>query len=137
MHGRLIGIHSRVGASVEQNMHVPIREFVANWDGLQQSEFIGEGPFAQKPEIGMGFLGIGTADRAEGGVRVTEVLEESPAAKAKLLVDDVILGVDDKEIENKEGWKALMAEQAPGFKLKLKVLRDDEEIEIEVELEKR
>ncbi|NIP94576.1 MAG: hypothetical protein GWO24_14475, partial [Akkermansiaceae bacterium] len=34
-------------------------------------------------------------------------------------------------------WLALMKEQAPGFKLKLTILRDDEEIEIEVELEKR
>lgn len=137
MYGRLIGIHSRVGASVEQNMHVPIREFQLHWDEMLKNEFVGEGPFAQKPEIGQAFLGIGTEDREGGGVRVTQVLEEAAADKAGLKVDDVILAVDGKELENREAWKALMAEQAPGFKLKLTVLRDDEEIEIEVELEKR
>ena len=30
MKGQLIGIHSRVGASLEQNMHVPLREFLKN-----------------------------------------------------------------------------------------------------------
>jgi serine protease Do len=137
MQGNLIGIHSRVGATVEQNMHVPVREFLRNWEEMLKSEFIGEGPFAQKPEIGKAFLGVGTEDREGGGVRIETVLEESAAATAGLKVDDVILAVDGKEIENKEAWQALMAEQAPGFKLKLTVLRNDEKIEIEVELESR
>jgi len=134
MNGRLIGIHSRVGGSLEQNMHVPIREFQRNWEEMLKAEFVGEGPFAQKPEIGKGFLGIRTEDREKGGVRVVEVAEETPAAKAGLEVDDVILSVDGKEMADKEAFSALMKEQAPGFKLKLTILRDDEEIEIEVEL---
>ena len=52
-------------------------------------------------------------------------------------VGDVIVAVDGKELADREAWLALMTEQAPGFKLKLTILRDDEEIEIEVELEKR
>ena len=48
MKGRLIGIHSRVGASLEQNMHVPLREFLNHWDGMLDKQFIGKGPFAQE-----------------------------------------------------------------------------------------
>jgi lysine N6-hydroxylase len=58
--GKLVGIHSRVGQRTQENMHVPMREFVKNWDGMLKSEFIGEGPFAKRPEKGKGFLGIGT-----------------------------------------------------------------------------
>lgn len=138
MRGRLIGIHSRVGASLEQNMHVPIREFQRNWDDMKKSEFVGEGPFAQKPEYGKAFLGVGTEDREDGGgVRIKEVMEETAAAKAGLQVGDLIIAVDGKELAGREAWLTLMKEQAPGFKLKLTILRDDEEIEIEVELEKR
>lgn len=129
--GRLIGIHSRVGASLEQNMHVPIREFLRNWERMESSEFIGEGPFAKKP---VAFLGVGTEDREEGGVKVKVVGEDSAAAKAGIKVGDVLLEVDGEKIENKEEFSAGIKEQKPGDKMKLKVLRDDEEIEIEVEL---
>lgn len=119
-------------------MHVPIREFQRHWEEMLASEFVGEGPFAQKPEIGAGFLGVGTEDREDGkGVRITEVLEDAAADQAGLQVDDVIIAVDGEELADREAWKKLMSEQAPGFKLKLTILRDDEEIEIEVELEKR
>ncbi len=132
MNGRLIGIHSRVGASLEQNMHVPIREFLANWDEMLKSEFIGEGPFAQKG--GLAFMGIATEDREEGGVVVKVVGDDTPAAKAGLMEGDVITEMNGAKVENREGFTSSIKERKPGDKVKLKILRDDEEIEIEVEL---
>ena len=131
MQRRLIGIHSRVGASLEQNMHVPIREFLANWEAMEQKEFIGEGPFAQKSVT---FMGVGTEAREEGGLEVKIVGEESPAAKAGVKVGDIILGVDGKKTDEKPEFSAAIKAKKPGTKVKLKILRDDEEIEIEVEL---
>ena len=49
----------------------------------------------------------------------------------------MILKVDGEDVKDKEALSALLKEQAPGFKLKLTILRDDEEIEIEVELGKK
>ena len=132
MHGRLIGIHSRVGASLEQNMHVPIREFLANWDGMLKKEFIGEGPFAQKG--GLAFMGIATEDREEGGVVVKVVGEGTPAAKAGVKEGDVIVEMNGAKVEDREGFSASIKECKPGDKVQLKILRDDEEMEIEVEL---
>ena len=66
MEGRLIGIHSRVGPQLPVNMHVPIHVFVDNWEKMMDSEFVGEGPFAQQPKKGTGFIGIATKD-VEGG----------------------------------------------------------------------
>ena len=67
--GKLVGIHSRVGQQLQVNMHVPMSVFLENWEGMLDSEFIGEGPFAQQPEKGKGFLGIATEARQEGGLQ--------------------------------------------------------------------
>ena len=42
MNGELIGIHSRVGRRLAQNMHVPLQVFHTYWDLLEKGEFIGE-----------------------------------------------------------------------------------------------
>ena len=46
--GRLIAIHSRVGTQLVVNMHVGIKDFQQNWNALLNSEFLGDGPFAEK-----------------------------------------------------------------------------------------
>ena len=81
--GRLVGIHSRVGQQLQVNMHVPMSEFIKNWDGLLKAEFVGEGPFAQKPVKGNGFLGLATEARPDGGLRVTKVGNKSPAQRGR------------------------------------------------------
>ena len=122
--GKLIGIHSRVGMRTQENMHVPVREFVKNWEGMLKSEFIGEGPFAKKPEKGKGFLGIGTAPRAEGGLKIDKVGRESPAEKAGLKEGDVILKLDGVELTTKEQFQDLLKEKAPEDRVALELLRD-------------
>lgn len=132
--GRLIGIHSRVGQTLEQNMHVPVREFLKNWEEMEKNEFIGEGPFAQKP---VGYLGVGTEDHEGDGVKVTVVGEDTPAAKAGIKVEDIILEVAGKKIEDKAMFSGEIRTHQPGAKVKLKILRDEKEIEVEVELGKK
>lgn len=122
--GKLIGIHSRVGQRTQENMHVPVREFVKNWDGMLKSEFIGEGPFAKKPEKGKGFLGIGTVPRAEGGLSVDKVGRESPAEKAGLKKGDVLLKMDGTDLTTKEQFQELLKEKAPDDRVALELLRD-------------
>jgi serine protease Do len=122
--GKLIGIHSRVGLRTQENMHVPIREFIAHWDGMLGSEFIGDGPFAKRPEKGKGFLGVGTAARPEGGLKVEKVGRESPAEKAGLKPGDVLLRMDGVELSTKEQFQELLKEKAPDDRVALELLRD-------------
>lgn len=126
--GLLIGIHSRVGKVKEESMHVPLREFLSRWDELKKSEFIGEGPFAQKPVKGAGFLGLGSADSSEG-LRVNKVMENGTAAKIGLQVDDILLVINDTEIKTKEDLQKALAEMVAGKRLKLKWQRGDEKME--------
>ena len=131
--GKLIGIHSRVGASKEQSMHVPMRAFQSVWDEMLKGDFLGEGPFAQKKEKGSGFLGIGTEEK-EGKLVVTMVLEGSTAEKMGLKEGDVLTHVNDLPIENKIQFRGAMGELAEGEKVKLKWLRGEKEMEKEEKL---
>lgn len=124
LHGHLIGIHSRVGSRTQENMHVPVREFLKNWDKMQKEEFVGEGPFAKKPEKGKGFLGLGTKARAEGGLDVEKVGRESPAEKAGMKAGDILLKMDGVELKSKEQFQELLKEKAPTERVALELLRN-------------
>ena len=137
LQGRLIGIHSRVGASKEQNMHVPVREFLRHWDGMKGGEFIGEGPFAQKPVPGTGYLGAIVEDGEEGGAKVRRVRKETPADEAGLKEGDVITKIDGVDLEGKDALISYLQEKGAGERVELTILRDGEEQTMEVELGER
>lgn len=122
--GRLIGIHSRVGNRTQENMHVPVREFIKNWDRMLKEEFVGDGPFAKRPEKGKGFLGLGTRDRAAGGLDVEKVGRESPAEKAGMKSGDILLKMDGVELKSKEQFQELLKEKAPDDRVALELLRN-------------
>lgn len=124
LNGKLVGIHSRVGQRTPENMHVPLREFVKNWDAMLRSEFVGDGPFVKRPEKGKGFLGLGTKSRAEGGLNVDKVGRESPAEKAGLKAGDILLKMDGVELKSKEQFQDLLKEKAPDDKVALELLRN-------------
>lgn len=136
MDGRLIGIHSRVGPQLPVNMHVPVRVFIDNWDGMLKSEFIGEGPFAEKPVKGSGFLGLATKD-VEGGLEVTKVGKKTPAEKAGIKVGDLLRIFNGVKLDTRAGMQALLAEMAEGDKLELEITRDGKDETIKLRLEKR
>jgi serine protease Do len=124
LNGRLVGIHSRVGDKLPENLHVPSGEFLKNWDKMMSSEFIGEGPFAQKPEVGKAYLGLRVVARDGGGVRVEKVGSEGPAKEAGLKVGDVILKADDQPLAGREDLQKILAEKAPGHSIALEIERD-------------
>ncbi|MEM9235656.1 MAG: S1C family serine protease, partial [Verrucomicrobiota bacterium] len=124
LEGRLIGIHSRVGRNLPENMHVPLSEFVKNWDALSNDEFLGEGPFAKRPEKGKAFLGLLAEERKEGGLQVKKVGRESPAERAGFKVGDVLLKMDGVELSTRDGFKDMMKEKAPDDRVAFEMLRD-------------
>ena len=82
-----------------------------------------------------GYLGVGSADlndeRAKAlnlkdrhGVEVTRIGENSPAAKAGLKENDVILEINGKAVENNLLFQTLIRGTAPGTKITLTVWRN-------------
>lgn len=136
MQGRLIGIHSRVGVVVGMNMHVPVKVFTDNWDRMLKSEFIGEGPFAEKPKKGKGFLGVATKP-AEGGIVVTKIWKEGPADEAGIKEGDLLRTLNDAKLDTREKLRFILAELAAGDKLTFEITRDGKDETVNLKLGKR
>lgn len=122
--GRLVGINSRVGGEVQENLHVPMSVFLANWDAMLKGEFIGDGPYAKRPVKGSGFLGLATDARPEGGLTVTKVGKKTPAESAGLKEGDVILKLNGTDLAKREDLQNLLKEMAAGDEITLDLIRD-------------
>ena len=133
MDGRLIGIHSRVCMVVGVNMHVPIKVFTDQWERMLKSEFIGEGPFAQKPKKGKGFLGVATKN-VEGGIEVTKVGKKSPAEEAGLKEGDLLRTLNGEKLDSREKLQSILAELADGDKLAFEITRDGKDETVNLKL---
>ncbi|NDB26690.1 MAG: PDZ domain-containing protein [Actinobacteria bacterium] len=83
-----------------------------------------------------GFLGVGLAAREDGGqgAIITNVQPGSPADKAGILVDDVVLAVDGEPIDGQAGLVAAIRDAVPGQTVKIEIFRDGERLTFEATL---
>ncbi len=121
--GKLVGIHSRVGQQLQVNMHVPMTEFVKNWDAMLKGEFLGEGPFAKKPVKGTGFLGLASESRPQGGLRVTKVGNKTPAQDAGFKEGDILLKLNGADLKTREQFQDLLKELCAGDEITIDIER--------------
>jgi S1-C subfamily serine protease len=75
-----------------------------------------------------GYLGISLTDRRDGGsgAVVAEVQSDSPAGKAGLKVQDLVLAINDQPITGQDALIAIVRDSAPGDKITIEVERDGE-----------
>lgn len=85
----------------------------------------------KRPVEKRAYLGIVTVGH-EGGVKVTDVGEESPAELAGLQKDDVVLSIDGEEMTSSGSLRAFVRSHKPGEQVMMKLLRGREEIELPV-----
>lgn len=137
LNGELVGIHSRVGQQLQVNMHVPMTEFISNWDAMLAGDFIGEGPYAKKPVAGTGFLGLATEAAPAGGLRVTKVGVGSPAEEAGIEEGDILLKLNEVRLENRVQMQDLLKEMSAGDELTLETKRAGEAKTFTLELGER
>lgn len=71
------------------------------------------------------------------GLLVNRVLENSPAGKAGIEKGDIIVKMDDKPVGEWNDFRSRIARMLPDTKIKLTVIRNGEEKDIEVKLEAR
>src|SRR5262249_62085284 len=84
------------------------------------------------PRVNAGFRG----EDAKEGLKVTTIVENSPAAKAGLKVDDIVTGADGKAIDDfREFMMETARDKKAGDKMKLSVLRGKDKMDLTVTLE--
>ncbi|MCX7702761.1 MAG: PDZ domain-containing protein, partial [Planctomycetota bacterium] len=93
------------------------------------------GPAAPRTDAYMGVLF--NPEPVNGGCQIQQIVQGSPADKAGLKVGDVIIEAEGKKIDGPQAMLDLLATKKPGDKLKLKLLRDGKEMELEMELGRR
>jgi S1-C subfamily serine protease len=115
----------------EETCNVTVAERpVARAAGLEKGAFLGVWSQDLTAEM-KDKLGVA----ADMGAVVMEVMEDSPAAKAGLKVDDVITAVNDDAVANPQDLQAAVRKVGTGHACTLKVLRGKESLELKARLD--
>jgi serine protease Do len=123
--GKIIGIHSRIGDRLTINIHVPVDTYRSTWDRLVQGEVWGDGR-KRTPYIGV------QLDEESVECRIAKVEKDSPAEKAGLRPDDVVVSLGKDKIEDLEDFLAIINKRKPGDELPIRVRRGKEVLELKV-----
>ena len=121
MYGQVIGIHSRIGISVINNLHVPISIYQRNWDDLVNGKL-------WKSRSYIGLRGKKDADRAI----VAKVHSNSPAEEAGVRVGDIVTRFDGYQIDRFSELVRLVREQQPGETVTMQIERNGKKQNAEV-----
>jgi S1-C subfamily serine protease len=131
--GRVVGINTAV-AGVGLGLAVPINAATRKIVGALMSE----GRFRRA------YLGIAGGERPlpprlarrlgrPRGIEVVEVVEDSPAARAGLRAEDLIVSVDGEPVQKVEHLQRLMVGDLIGARVRLDVVREGRELAVELE----
>lgn len=124
--GKVIGIHSRIGMTLKDNIHIPARVFRDEWDDLLAGKVIHG---RVRPYIGVVLNREGKEEP-----KVESVRDDSPASRAGLRTGDLILKFDGEEVHTSDEVDEHVQAATPGEKVKLEVQRGDEVVELTVTL---
>jgi serine protease Do len=130
--GNVVGIHSRIGLSLAQNIHVPADVFKADWDKLVAGDVVG-----RQPKTGGAVVGVVFAEDENDDAWVAEVDDDGPAAKGGLKPGDTITKFNGEPIKTVKKFRELMKDKKPGEVLKLTVRRSVETLTLTVTLGKK
>ncbi len=131
--GKVIGIHSRIGLTMSQNMHVPIDTYQKNRDRLVKGEVWGGRFGLNMRRSTTPFLGV-KGDLDAKSCRIAEVLPRTPAARAGLKDGDIILEFGGKKMKRYEDLRPAIRAKKVGDKVKLLVKRGKETLNLELVL---
>jgi serine protease Do len=104
--------------------------FIPNFPGMEGMTIPG---FENKPKLGISIEDTETGD----GVKITNVSENSPAAKSGLLENDIIVQVNDQKIKEVDGLKPIIKDAKEGTSFTFQVKRNKELKTIIVKLPKK
>jgi serine protease Do len=141
MFGNVIGIHSRIGQPMTANIHVPIDTYRDTWDRLAKGEIWGDNLFGGKGKGpkntgGDAYLGV-TPSPDSKDYKIFRVRPESPADKAGLKIDDIIVSIDGKKIATNDDLVGVLRTKQPGNLVAVEVRRGTDMLNLKVTLSKR
>lgn len=136
IHGQVVGInsalYSRTGGYMGIGFAIPINMAKSIKEQLQNNG-----------KVTRGYLGVGIQDVDEalaesfgldksGGVLITDVQEDTPASKAGIKSQDIIVKLGDIELKDTQDLRNRIAQTTPGTDIVLHLMRDGKPIELQV-----
>ena len=105
--------------------------------GIKGTSLVGDGDMMSDQPIDK--LGATLSDKRKefgvvDGVWVREIVDGGSAAGSDIKVDDVIIGIDGKKVQNFADLQEAIAQHRPGDKVTVKVMRDKKEKNINITL---
>ena len=127
--GRVIGIHSRIGKNLTVNVHVPVDNYRDAWDRLVKGD-----AWDLMNQDGISWIGVKGSNESSQGVRIGEVVSDSPAEQAGLEIGDEILAIEGNSIREFAQLRNEIRSHQPGDSVKLEVRRNGETIEFRLRI---
>ena len=125
--GEMVGLNTFISTQSggSEGMGFAIPAALVNWvyQQLRQNGHV------HRPVIGAGLQTITPPMAAalklprDKGVIVSDLLADSPAAAAGVKLNDIILSVNDRPLDNVAGWTGLAFQHVPGTPMSVTVLR--------------
>lgn len=136
MHGRVIGIHSRISGSILVNVHVPVNAYRDHWDRLAKGEVWNDQLELFDLADDEPWLGV-RGDPDAKDCTINHVLRGSPAEKGGLKPNDVVKKFDGHKVQNFTELTSLIHKKKPGDEVALVVQRGDETLRLRMVLGQR
>lgn len=136
LNGQVVGIHSEIGETIEENRHVPLEKYTDEWERMLRGDIIYKtaGERERNTKVGLNvYFDKETADAA----RVEEVADGGAADEAGILAGDVIVKFDDKPVKSAEDLRLMLPSYRVGERVKVEVDRDGQTFTVEMKLNQK
>jgi serine protease Do len=133
--GEVVAIHSRIGARLTTNLHVPVALFRESWQQLIDGEVIGDlGPVADPPNSDLRpMIGV-TGNPDQTPCTIASVFVNSPAERAGIRAGDVIEKLAGRPVAQFRHLAWILHDMVPGQTVTFLVKRGEESLEFDVVL---
>jgi len=123
--GRVIGIHSHIAPDRQVNNHAGVTGFKSSWKKILAGKAWGKlganGRDPNRPVLGL------LLESEEGGMRVKEAREGSPAFSAGIRTGDLVVEVANLEISDPDRLGNIFADYQAGEKVSVMIYRNEKE----------
>lgn len=129
LQGEVIGIHSLIWESREENMHVSMAPFFRSWEEMKNNLVINTWGTGSG-----GYLGVATDLNEKGALQVLEVIPGSPSEKAGLKNGDIILALDGEAINSLPQFTHAVRLRPAGEEIQLRLRHLNAERDVKIKL---
>ncbi len=126
MHGDVIGIHSRIGTSLANNLHIRGNLIREHWDELASGEV----------HRGDSYIGV-RGNASEFKCEVASVSDDSPADRAGIRTGDVVTHFSGQRVWKFSDLVMLVQMRRPGESVPIRVKRGERAMELELKIGRR